>query len=169
MSAPRPVLDEPVRAALDEIEHPVSIATSVRDASGELIDFRLLFVNVAAGTWTGQPREAIIGRQVGDLLPALKTNGLFDELRSVVETGKAFRQAGVRMIDAEIDGRQVGGRYDMGAMRLGDGYLSAWQDIGDGASESDALDRTLHRTHALIRVIRLESRADRALRPRFAT
>jgi PAS domain-containing protein len=168
MSAPRPVLDEPVRAALDEVGHPVSIASSVRDPGGVIVDFRLEFVNAAAAIWTGQPREQIIGRRVGELLPALRTSGLFDELTDVVETGKPFRKAGVRFLDAEIDGRPVGGRFDMGAMRLGDGYLSAWQDIGDGDSESDELDRTLRRTHALIRLIRLESRAVRVLRPGFA-
>lgn len=169
MSAPRPVLDEAVRAALDEIAHPVSIATSLRDRDGELLDFRLLFVNAAAAAWAGQPRDSVIGRQVGELLPALRTSGLFDELQSVVATGKPFRKAGVRFADAEIDGRPVGGRYDLGAMRLGDGYLSAWQDIGEGDSQSDALDRTLRRSHALIRLIRLESVGRLVLRPRFAT
>ena len=169
MSAPRPVLDEPVRAALDEINHPVSIASSIRDRDGELIEFRLEFVNLAAAQWTGFPREAIVGRHVGELLPALRSSGLFDELRSVVDTGKPFRKAGIRFDDAHIDGRPVGGRFDMGAMRLGDGYISAWQDIGDGDSESDALDRTLRRTHALIRLIRLESVGRVVLRPGFAT
>ena len=124
MSAPRPVLDEPVRAALDEIAHPISIAMSLRDPGGLLVDFRILFVNAAGAAWSGQPREAIVGRQVGELLPALRTSGLFDE---------------------------------------------AWQDIGDGHSQSDALDRTLRRSHALIRLIRLESRARPRLRPAFAT
>jgi hypothetical protein len=169
MSAPRPVLDDAVRAALDEIAHPVSIATSVRDRAGDLVDFRLEFLNLAAATWTGQPREVIIGRKVGELLPALLTSGLFDELCAVVETGKPFRKAGVRFDDAIIDGRPVGGRYDMGAMRLGDGYLSAWQDIGEGDSQSESLDRTVRRAHALIRLIRLESRGARVLRPGFAT
>jgi hypothetical protein len=169
MSAPRPVLDDAVRAALDEIGHPVSIASSVRDRDGEIVDFRLEFVNAAAAAWTGQPREGIIGRKVGELLPALRTSGLFDDLCSVVATGKPFRRAGLRFLDAEIDGRPVGGRYDMGAMRLGDGYLSAWKDIGDGDSESDELDRTLRRSHALIRLIRLESTARPVLRPGFAT
>ncbi|HEX2627059.1 MAG TPA: PAS domain-containing protein [Candidatus Limnocylindrales bacterium] len=169
MSAPRPVIDDSVRTALDALAHPVSIATSLRDRDGELLDFRLLFVNAAAAAWTGQPAQSVIGRQVGELLPALRTSGLFDELCSVVDTGKPFRKAGVRFLDAEIDGRPVGGRYDMGAMRLGDGYLSAWKDIGDGDSESDELDRTLRRTHALIRLIRLESRALRILRPSFAS
>jgi PAS domain-containing protein len=169
MSAPRPVIDDSVRTALDALAHPVSIATSLRDRDGELLDFRLLFVNAAAAAWTGQPAQSVTGRQVGELLPALRTSGLFDELCSVVDTGKPFRKAGVRFLDAEIDGRPVGGRYDMGAMRLGDGYLSAWKDIGDGDSESDELDRTLRRTHALIRLIRLESRALRILRPSFAS
>ena len=169
MSAPRPVIDDSVRAALDEIRHPVSIASSLRRPAGDLVDFRIQFVNSAAAAWTGQPRESIVGREVGQLLPALRTSGLFDELRAVIETGIPFRKAGVRFVDAEIDGRPVGGRYDMGAMRLGDGYLSAWQDIGDGDSRSDDLDRTIRRTHALIRLIRLESMGRIGLRPGFAT
>ena len=168
MSAPRPVIDEPVRAALDEIGHPVSIARSVRDRAGEIIDFRIEFVNLAAADWTGQARASIVGRRVGELLPALHTHGLFDELRRVVDSGRPFRQAGVRFTGADIDGHPVGGRYDMGAMRLGDGYLSAWQDIGDGDSESDALDLSMRRTHSLIRLIRLEMVGRRSLRPSLA-
>lgn len=156
MSVPRPVLDERVRSALDGIGHPLSVATAVRDHAGELSDFRLEFVNLAAAEWTGQPREAIVGRKVGELLPALHQFGLFDELRSVVETGRPFRQAGVRFVDAVIDGRNVGGRFDMGALRLGDGYLSVWQDIGEGESTSDELDLSLRESHALIPLIRLE-------------
>ena len=169
MSAPRPVLDEPVRAALDEIEHPLSIASSIRDRGGAITEFQLLFVNRAAADWTGQPRERIVGRQVGELLPALRTSGLFDVLCTVVETGTDFRRGGVRFEDAHIDGRPVGGRYDMGAVRLGDGYLSAWQDTGDGDAVTDALDLTLQRTRALIRLIRLEAGARPVLRPRLAT
>jgi hypothetical protein len=163
------VLDDPVRAALDEIGHPLSVASSLRDRGGEIVDFRIEFLNTAAAAWTGQPRDVLIGRKVAELLPALRTSGLFDELRGVVETGQPFRKAGVRFDDAVIEGRPVGGRYDMGAMRLGDGYLSAWQDIGDGESESDELDGTMRRTHALIRLIRLESRARPILRPGFAS
>jgi hypothetical protein len=169
VSVPRPVLDAPVRTALDEISHPLSVASSVRNREGEILDFRLLFVNTAAAAWAGQPRDAMVGRHVGELLPALRTAGLFDELQTVVERGTSFRKAGVRFDDAVIDGRPVGGRYDMGAMRLGDGYLSAWQEIGEGDSESDALDLTIRRTHALIRLIRLESTWRGFLRPTFAT
>lgn len=169
MSVPRPVLDEPACAALDEIGHPLSIASSVRDAGGDLSDFRIDFLNLAAAGWTGQPREAIVGRKVGDLLPALRAYGLFEELRAVVETGQPFRRADVRFEEAEIDGRPVGGRYDMGAMRLGDGYLSVWQEIGAGNSTSDELDLSIRRAHALIRLIRLESIGRQLLRPRFAT
>jgi hypothetical protein len=169
MSVPRPVLDEAIRAALDEIGHPVSVATSIRDWADELVDFRLDFVNAAAAAWAGQARESIIGRRVSEMLPSLKSSGLFDELRAVVETGTPFRRAGMRLIDATIDGRSVAGRFDLGAMRLGDGYLSVWQDIGDGESESEALDRSLRETHGLIRLIRLESIGRPAVRLGLAT
>lgn len=169
MSAPRPVLDEPVRAALDEIDRPLSIASSIRDRGGAITEFQLLFLNRAAADWTGQPRDRIVGRQVGELLPALRTSGLFDVLCTVVETGTDFRRAGVPFEDAQIDGRPVGGRYDLGAVRLGDGYLSAWQDAGDGNSATDALDLALRRSRDLIRLIRLEAVARPVLRPRLAT
>ena len=170
MSVPRPVLDEPVRTALDGIAHPLSIASAARDRGGELTDFVLEFVNLAAATWIGQPRSAVVGRKVGELLPALHRYGLFNELRTVVETGRPFRQAGLRLVDAVIDGRNLGGRFDMGALRLGDGYLSVWQDIGDGDSRSDELDLSLRRAHALIPLIRLESVGlPRARRSRLAT
>ena len=113
-------------------------------------------MNRAAAAWAGAPASAIIGRNVGELLPALRSSGLFDELRTVVQTGQPFRRAGVVFDDAVIDGRQVGGRFDMGAMRLGDGYLSVWQDIGDAESTSDKLDESLRAAHAQIRLIRLE-------------
>lgn len=168
MSAPRPVLDDAVRAALDEIDHPLSIAHSLRDGGGDLVDFRVEFVNIAAAAWAGLARDTIAGRKVAELMPALRTSGLFDELCTVVETGRTFRRAGVRFDDAEVDGRPVGGRFDLGAMRLGDGYLSVWQDIGDGESTSDQLDLSLRRSHGLIPLIRLESRGLAVLRPSFA-
>lgn len=169
MSVPRPVLDESVRAEFDAIDHPVSIGTSLRDRSGEILDFRLDFVNTAAAAWMGQPRDVIVGRRAGELLPALISSGLHEELRRTVESGVAYRVAGYRLVGAEIGGRLVDGRYDMGAMRLGDGYLSVWRDIGDGDSASDELDRAMHRMHALIRMIRLESHGHAALRPSLAT
>lgn len=169
MSVPRPVLDEAVSAALDEIGHPLSVAASIRDWGGNLVDFRLDFLNHAAATWAGQARDAIIGRRVGELLPILKVSGLFDELRAVVETGTPFRRAGVRLVDAELDGVSVGGRFDLGAMRLGDGYLSVWQDIGDGDSTSDELDLELRRARAVIPLIRLESVGRPLLRLGLAT
>ena len=156
MSVPRPVLDERVKAALDAIAHPLSVASALRDRNGELTDFRLEFVNVAAAEWTGQSRSAIVGRKVGELLPALRQFGLFDELRTVVDTGRPFRRAGVRLADAVIDGRDVGGRFDMGALRLGDGYVSVWQDIGEAESTSDDLDLSLREAHALVPLMRLE-------------
>lgn len=170
MSVPRPVLDEQARAALDEIDHPLSVASAIRDRAGDLSDFRLDFVNVAAATWTGQARDAVIGRRVGDLLPALRREGLFEELVRVVETGEPFRRAGVQIVDADIAGHDIAGRFDMGALRLGDGYLSVWQDIGDGDSTSEQLDLSLRRARAVIRLIRLEFRAPGPLAmPRLAT
>jgi len=120
-------LDRRLLELLDAIEEPVSIASSVRDRDGRLLDFRIEYVNLAAAAWAGVPREAMIGLITGELLPEFRAAGYFDELAQVVETGEPFQTAGARVADTVTGGQWVGGIYDMRAIRLGDGYVSTWR------------------------------------------
>ena len=112
---------------LDAIDEPVSIAVAIRDRAGRILDFRLDFVNRAAAEWAGVPRDAIVGRITGELLPEFRSSGFFDALHDVVETGMPYHQVGAMAADAVAGGRWIGGIYDIGAIRLGDGYLSTWR------------------------------------------
>ena len=105
----------------------MSIASSVRDRDGRLLDFRIEFVNLAAAAWAGVPREAMIGLITGELLPEFRAAGYFDELEQVVETGRPYQTAGATVADTVTGGQWVGGIYDMRAIRLGDGYFSTWR------------------------------------------
>ena len=127
MTTPRPEVDRRLLEILDAIDEPVSIATAIRDRDVRILDFRLEFVNQAAADWAGVPRESMIGRITGELLPELRSSGYFDALREVVETGRPYHQQGAMVADAVTGGAWVGGIYDMRAMRLGDGYLSTWR------------------------------------------
>jgi PAS domain-containing protein len=169
MSVPRPMIDEPARAALDAIDHALSITTAVRDRDGKLLDFRLAFVNLAAARWAGLDRSAIIGRMAGQLLPGLRPTGLFAALQRVVETGEPYRRQAARYDDLVVDGRAVSGDYDLGAIRLGDGYLSVWREVRPGDPTSADLEGSLERARKAVRLIRLESAGIRSPRPRFAT
>lgn len=127
VSTPTPTLDARLRALLDAIDEPVSIASAVRDRDGRLLDFRLEFVNQAAAEWAGVPREAMIGLITGELLPEFRSSGFFDTLAEVVETGVPYHEAGAQVDDAVAGGAWIGGIYDMRAIRLGDGYFSTWR------------------------------------------
>ena len=123
----RPELEQRLLAVLDTIDEPVSVATAIRDRDGRILDFRLEFVNLAAATWAGVEREAIIGLITGELLPEFRSSGYFDKLRDVVETGRPFARDGAMVADTFAGGTWIGGLYDLRAIRLGDGYMSTWR------------------------------------------
>ena len=127
VTTPRPELDRKLLDLLDAIDEPVSIATAIRDRDGRILDFRLDFVNQAAAEWAGVPRDAIIGLITGELLPEFRSSGYFDTLRDVVETGRPYYQDGAMVADTVIGGAWIGGKYDLRAIRLGDGYVSSWR------------------------------------------
>jgi PAS domain-containing protein len=123
----RPELEQRLLAILDALDEPVSIATAIRDRDGRILDFRLEFVNLAAASWAGVEREALIGLITGEVLPEFRSSGFFDTLRDVVESGLPFHRDGAIVADSVTGGTWIGGIYDLRAIRLGDGYLSTWR------------------------------------------
>jgi len=158
VSTPRPYVDEQARAALDAIELPISVTSAVRGRDGRLLDFRMEDVNVAAATWLGVDRDLVRGQLATELVPGLRSTGLFDRLEEVVRTGVAFCERGIHYEGDVGDGRRFSATFDLAAERLGDGYLSAWREHGNGALTSD-LGETLRRLCEAIPVVRLEARA----------
>jgi PAS domain-containing protein len=123
----RPELEQRLLAILDALDEPVSIATAIRDRDGRILDFRLEFVNLAAASWAGVEREALIGLITGEVLAEFRSSGYFDTLRDVVESGLPFHRDGAIVADSVTGGTWIGGIYDLRAIRLGDGYLSTWR------------------------------------------
>ncbi|HXI46268.1 MAG TPA: PAS domain-containing protein [Candidatus Acidoferrales bacterium] len=125
--AARPTIDDRARETLDAIDVPVSVARAIRDRRDRILDFRLVFVNQAGGRWAGIDREALVGRLATEVIPALRIDGLYEALERVVLTGERFRENGYH------EGTVAGGlafsaTFDLMAVRLGDGYLSAWAE-----------------------------------------
>lgn len=59
---------------------PFGIYSAIRDASGEIVDFRVEYVNDAASRANGMAREEQVGRSVLEILPAHLESGLFEHL-----------------------------------------------------------------------------------------
>ncbi len=154
MSAVRPLVDDRARAALDAIDVPITVTLAVRDRDARLLDFRLEGVNLAAAAWAGLDRGRILGRLATDLMPGLRTEGLFDELERVVSTGRPFRQTGY--FDGNVEaGRRFAGTYDLMAIRHGDGYLGAWAQQREGRAPAADVEAAIERARAAVSLVRI--------------
>jgi PAS domain-containing protein len=168
VSVPRPLVDEPAREALDRIDLPLTVAVAVRDRDARLLDFRLEFANAAAARWAGLARGAMVGRLVTDLIPGLRPAGLYDELVEVVASGRPFRQHRQPYEGNVEEGRAFAAIFELLAIRLGDGYLSIWSELPEGAPQLD-LEAIAEGAKRVIPLVRLEARSEPSSGPRLET
>src|SRR5579859_7215055 len=69
-----------------------SLLESVRNAAGQIVDFRIQYVNANGEKLTGHSRDQLLGQSLCDRMPILKATGLFDRCCQVVETGTPLNQ-----------------------------------------------------------------------------
>jgi diguanylate cyclase (GGDEF)-like protein/PAS domain S-box-containing protein len=100
-----------------------ALLESVRDKSGETVDFRFDYVNANIERMLGRPRREVSGETLLGTLPFFATNGLFERLCGVVESGEP-------VVGEFAPARTDGGlwmRYQ--AVKLGDGVAITLSDI----------------------------------------
>jgi PAS domain S-box-containing protein len=112
--------EERFRAAMDASSIAFAIMAPVRDAAGEILDFRWTYVNEANAALLGQDREHLVGARIGERMPgALALQGLMPLFQRVVER----QERGQTVVDASPAG--ISGWFQVDAAPLGDG-LCAW-------------------------------------------
>jgi PAS domain S-box-containing protein len=85
------------RVAAESMLDSLTILSPVRDAGGEIVDFRLQYVNDAYCELVGLERERVIGRRVGELFPKFPGSERFELYRRVAVTGEACRTDEVQL------------------------------------------------------------------------
>jgi PAS domain S-box-containing protein len=80
------------RAAAEGSLNAFSIFDSVRDRSGEIVDFLFVDLNELAAQRIELPKEAIVGRRLRELLPADRAEGFFQKYVHVVETAEPLEE-----------------------------------------------------------------------------
>jgi len=85
------------RVAAESTLDSLTILSPVRDAGGEIVDFRLRYVNDAYCALVGLERERVIGRRVGELFPHFPGSERFELYRRVAVTGEACRTDEVQL------------------------------------------------------------------------
>lgn len=148
------------RHALDAMLDDVAIARSVRSDSGEIIDFRIEFVNSSGVDGARRDADLIVGRLVCDVYPNWRASGMFDRLRNVVETGVPYQVNRMHFSDL-TSGRDIDVSYrSLQIAKLGDGYIAASRDVSDlVAADAAALTLALQVETELTSIQLLQSAA----------
>ena len=136
-------------AALAEaIKDPVVIWSSVRDATDEIVDFRYKYVNGAAESTVGIPREDLVGRLMLDVLPSHRELGLFDRYRSVAASGEPA------VIDIPwFEEGNVCGAFEASIAPFGDGIVSVARNVTDRVRAERRLTTILDTMHDTVVII----------------
>ena len=83
--------EERFRVAAESMLNSLAILSPVRDGGGEIIDFRLRYVNDAYCALVGLERERVVGHRLGELFPGLPGSQRFEVYRRVAATGELCR------------------------------------------------------------------------------
>ena len=109
---------------------------SVRNAEGEIADFRIVEVNENAVEQLSLPRETLIGSLICVLFPINLTNGYFEQYRQVAETGKPLTQ------DYHIPSDAPGaGWFHQQVVKVGDGVAIVNRNITERKLAEDKLHK----------------------------
>ncbi len=130
-----------LRTAFESMLEGVSILSAIRDANGQIVDFRLDYSNPAIGVISGVPAAYQTGHTLLELFPAHRENGLFDAYVRVVETGVPFDSGVVRYVDPDAAGGPHDQTLEHRAARMGDGYVLSVLDITQRKAAEDEILR----------------------------
>ena len=115
---------------VDEYKHLIDNAlagishfTSVRDASGKIIDFTYQSYNKAAGMVTGLTAADVVGKGMLELFPEHGASGFFDRWVDLVEKGESVR------FQDRYKGEGYDFWFDTQAVAWKDGFIRSYIDI----------------------------------------
>ena len=115
--------DERMRGVMDTSLDGIMVFESVRDTDGGIVDFRWLHVNPAAAAMVHRDAKELCGRRFLEILPGVRTDGLFDAYRRVVESGEPY------VTEHCYSHKFIDSWFSISARKLGDGFVVSFSDI----------------------------------------
>jgi PAS domain S-box-containing protein len=120
--------DERFSVAFETMIDCLGIYRAVRDASGQIVDFRIEYVNAAACRSNQLSREEQVGRGLCEILPGHRESSLFADYCQVVETRIPLEKEMLLYTDA-YGGQLLQRAFDIRVTPLDDGFVAAWRDV----------------------------------------
>jgi PAS domain S-box-containing protein len=142
--------EERFRTSVETLLEGFAILSAVRDSNGQLIDFKYEYINEAGCKMNQKPHEEHMGKTLLELLPTHKEIGLFDEYVRVVETGQSLAKEFLIYETVYGSGERLRQAFDVRITRLGDGFVTTWQDITDKKKGDELLRQSEERLRLLI-------------------
>ena len=144
------------RQALDAMLDNVTVARSIRDDDGAIVDFVIEFVNSPSSGGARRGTDGLVGQLICEIHPDWRASGMFDHLCDVVETGTPYQGHRVQyadpaMLAGDVAGKRHQAYWTLQVAKLGDGYISASRDVtevvlAEEASRRAALEAAAERT-----------------------
>ncbi|PLZ89559.1 hypothetical protein CEN44_12770 [Fischerella muscicola CCMEE 5323] len=120
--------EERFRTSVENMLDCFGVYCAIRDDSGQIVDFRIEYVNDAACVNNRMTREEQIGRGLCEILPRHRETGLFDEYCQVVETGQPLVKDAL-IYDDIYNQRRLVRAFDIRIAKFGDGFIATWRDV----------------------------------------
>ncbi|MDE1176317.1 MAG: diguanylate cyclase [Edaphobacter sp.] len=127
------------RTAMENGIDDFYIFQSIRDADGQLVDFRFTYINPIAERRLGLRRDDLIGLSLSKVRPSAVTSGILARYREIVHTGTPY--SGEHYID---DDRIAATWLHVHAIKLGDGLAVTSRDITDRKRASEQASFLAH-------------------------
>ena len=111
-----------LQSVLNGCQTPIVLFEAIRDTTGRIIDFRYLIQNEANARLLGYPIPETTTKTMLEVLPNLKSSGIFDRYVSVTETGQP-QQFEQHFTDSKVDGW-----FSISIVKQDDGIVVAAHD-----------------------------------------
>ncbi|MFB2878237.1 ATP-binding protein [Floridanema aerugineum] len=135
--------EERFQTSVENMLDCFGIYSAIRNESGQIVDFRIDYLNAAALA-SNQMTPKDIGRFLCEVFPNKYKSELFAEYCQVVETGKPLIKES--QIYSDVFGKQYSTRFfDIRISKLGDGMVVCWRDVTARQEAEIAKQRQIER------------------------
>src|SRR5690554_199781 len=115
------------------ISHVVMHFKSIRDTNGEIVDFKILFVNERVNPITGDLPEDVKNKKISKIFPDIFKNGVFEHLVNAIKLNRPEQYE----VSHKKNGHTIWFRAT--AIKLGDGVTVTTRDITEEKEKANQL------------------------------